>query len=691
MRARMAAAIDRREALRLGGAALLGASLSSSTLGKILLPPARSKRLFFEQSDVPRIRANARSILLGSKYREWAARSPQSLRPAWEQFRKTKNIISDLRKVWAAFEETAVVHLVEPTEALRRALVDTIEEVIDLPKWEYMMDGDSVLGVMRASMATSRMLFAREVLGDEMDADLDRRLLAAIADKGVQPCYHAVYCMDNPDKVVGWRVDLNHSPPVAADLSRWPILFGSNNLRGAPTMALGIGALALLGKDERAEGWLEAAENSAKTAFQLFSGDGSYFEGLSYSQYVLRTLLAFCEAHYRVKGTIDWTREMNFSGYVDYVAAMQAGKKADGNPDIVNFSDAAISIYPCVSSWIEHRTGNPAAQYATEQFAEPGYFLDYLWCRPNRPTRAPSVDLKNSRDEQDWIVCRSGWRAEDAVLAFRSGGPANHEHADRNSFFFKSYGERLLNDHFRAAYNSKDPGWTLRLTEAHNAVLIDGKGHQYHDGREGVCESQSEAKVVRWRDQGQQVWWSSDATQAYRLVNANVSKVLRTVLFAKPNVIVLLDQIELEEEASSVELRFFPDNRDGQADLAAEGDTFAIKRPGGTLFGRSLTNGNVSVQTQELDLFSGVVGGGTFTAAERAEARERHGSFPFIGVQAEAAKKRSIMTVLVARPKGSEEPPPISIQRIDLGWHFEADGVKGIVDTREEFPDVLWA
>ena len=683
--------INRREALRLGGVALLSAGLAPLSWGQIYLPPPRSKRLFFAESDIPRIRANARTVLLGSKYREWASRSPQSLQPAWEQFRKTNNIISDLRKVWAAFEETAVVHLVEPNEACHRALTDTIEEVITLPKWEYMTDGESVLGIMRASMATSRLLFAREVLGDELDADLDRRLLEALADKGVQPCYHAIYGMNHPDEVVGWGVDLNYSPPQAPDMSRWPILLGSNNLRGAPTMALGIGALALLGKDERAEKWLQTAEESAKTAFQLFSGDGSYFEGLSYSQYILRTLLAFCEAHYRVKGTIDWRREMNFSGYVDYVATMQAGEKADGNPDIVNFSDAAISIYPCVSSWIEHRTGNPAAQYATERFAEPGYFLDYLWYRPNRPTRAPSVNLKNCRNEQDWIICRSGWRAEDAVLAFRSGGPANHEHADRNSFFYKIYGERLLNDHFRAAYDSKNPGWTLRLTEAHNAVLIDGKGHQYHDGREGVCETQAEAKVVRWSDQGQRVWWSSDATQAYRLVNENVSKVLRTVVFAKPNVIALLDQVELDGEASLVELRFFPDNRDGQATLDAEGDAFAIKRPGAALFGQSAASGRVSVEARELDLFSGVTGGGDFSEEERAEVRERHGSFPFVDVRSKAAKRHSIITVLVAQPKESAEPPSINLRRTDLGWHFETQGVKGIVDTRGDVPDVLWA
>lgn len=683
--------ITRREAIRLSGFALLGTRFSPSALGKIYLPPSRSKRLFFEESDIPRIRANARTVLLGTKYREWAARSPQSLEPAWARFRETNNIISDLRKVWAAFVETAVVHLVEPNEETRHALMDTMESAIELPKWEYMIDGEETLGIMRASMATSRLLFAREVLADAMSSDLDRRLLEAIADKGVAPCYRAIYGMNNPEQVEGWGVDLKHSHAVAADMSRWPILLGSNNLRGAPTMALGIGALALLGKDHRAEKWLETAEESAKTAFRLFSQDGSYFEGLSYSQYLLRTILAFCEAHCRVKGTIDWKREINFFGYIDYVAAMQAGKKADGNPDIVNFSDAAISIYPCVSSWIERRTGNPVAQYATEHYSEAGYFLDYLWYRPNRPSQSQSLMLKNYRNEQDWIVCRSGWRPDDAVLAFRSGRPANHEHADRNSFFFKIYGERLLNDHFKAAYDSKSPGWTLRLTKSHNAVLIGGKGHQYIDGSEGVNESQAEAKIARWSARGQRVWWCSDATQAYNLVNPDVSKVLRTVLFAKPNIVAVVDQVELGKKASSVEVRFFPDNRDGQAVLSIEENRFSIKRPRATLYGLSAADTVVSTSEQELDLWSGVAGKGKVTEEERASARDQYGRFPFVGVEAEPAKSHSIITVLAASPEGAGVAPRIDVRRTEIGWHFEVDDVSGIIDTSKEVPNVLWS
>lgn len=675
--------MNRREFTQLGGAALLTGGWSLSFAGKIAIPPGRSKRIFFEETDIPRIQANGRSVLLGKKFREWAERSPESLKPAWEQFYKSGNIVSDLRKVWAAFEETAVVQLIEPTEAGHQALIDSIEAAIQLPKWEYMMDGDEVLGLMRSSMATSRLLFGREVLGDQMDPELDERLMKAIAEKGVAPCYRTIYGMEHPDKVVGWRFDPEHPHIQDTDMSRWPEILGSNNLRGAPTMALGIGALALLGRDDRAEMWLAAAEESARTAFQLFFRDGSYFEGLSYSEYLLRTVLAFCEAHYRIKGTIDWTQELDFDKHLDYIAAMQAGKKSDGNPDIVNFSDASKSIYPCVSAWIEKHTGNPVAQYATDHFAEPGYFLDYLWYRPNRPSRAPSQTIKNYRNEQDWVICRSGWRPQDAVLAFRSGRPANHEHADRNSFLYKIYGERLLNDPFGSAYNPTSPAWTLRLTRAHNSILIGGKGHQYHNGEEGVNESQATARLIRWNDLGNTVTWCSDATQAYQLVDSQVTSVTRTILFAKPNVIAVLDRVFLNKEARTLEARFFPDNRDDAAKVSANGRDFKIHRPQATLFGQFASSAQAKAREQLLDLVPGVID------PDKPAETSDSGTFPFIGITANAAPEHSLLTVLVARPDGFTDEPAITIRETDSGWEFEADGVRGAFDTRNRIPKAL--
>lgn len=453
-------------------------------------------------------------------------------------------------------------------------------------------------------------------------------------------------------------------------------------------MGLGLAALALGDRDSRSKEWLDTAVDSAYSGFDLFSEGGSYFEGLSYASYAMRLLLQFCEAHYRVNGTVNWTNAVNWSGFVENVAAMQAGSKADGTPDVVNFSDASASIHPCVGSWIRERTGNPLAQYAAKNFGAPGYFLDFLWYRPLESSRPPREVLKNYHDDLDWIICRSGWEADDAVLAFRSGDPANHEHADRNSFLYKIYGERLLNDHFGAAYERRDPKWTLRMTKAHNAVLIGGRGHQYHEGEEGVNEGQAEAEVVKFVDEGERVWWCSDATHAYQLVNENVSKVLRTVVFAKPNIIVVLDQVDLKSVAEEVEIRFFPDNRDEQAGVEVEESGFSITRPKASLHSHVASSSTLLLSSSKLDPIEDFLSKESVDDKRAGEIRYEFGNYPFVRVRSSSAKEHAIVTVLVAQSHDVVGRPAIDLNLNKNGWRFSVNGVEGFIDTTGVIPDV---
>lgn len=676
--------ICRRDALRFGSVALLGASVFPSLIGQMLRNSGKSSRLFFDKSDIPRIRANARTVLLSAKYQNWAVNSPQAIGPAWEKFSKSGSIVYDLRDFWAVFTETALVHIVEPTPERKRVLLDSIEKVIRLPKWDYLMDGEEDIGLMRAGMAVSRLLFAREVLGDDFSDELNERFLVALAEKGAAPCFRTICGMNAPDEVVGWHFDPLHPHINDNSLKRWPEILGKNNLRGTATLGLGLSALALTGRDPRVDKWLDAAVESAFSTFGQFTASGSYAEGLSYGGYAMRLLLQFCEAHYRVDGSVDWVKAMNWTGFVDGVATMQAGEKSDGTPDVVNFSDASGSIYPCVGSWVRKHTGNLVGQYAVNHFADPGYFLDFLWYRPNLSSQPPARKLKNFRSDLDWVVCRSGWRADDAVLAFRSGNPANHEHADRNSFLYKIYGERLLTDPTGAAYDRKDPKWTLRLTKAHNAVLIGGRGHQYHEGEEGVNEGQAEAKVVAFEERGDRVWWTSDATHAYQLVNKNVFKVLRTVVFAKPNIIILLDRVDLKNGADDVEIRFFPDNRDGAAVLTTEGSRFSLARPQATLFGAFSSNVSHLVETGELDFSEDLLPG------VELNGEEEFGAFPFARARTVAALHHEIVTVMVAQTGAGMQGPEIEISKTVDGWRFDALGVKGILNTRDDIPKLNW-
>src|SRR5690606_14149762 len=104
----------------------------------------------------------------------------------------------------------------------------------------------------------------------------------------------------------------------------------------------------------------------------------------------------------------------------------------------------------------------------------------------------------------------------------------------------------------------------------HSALLIDGEGHQYHDGREGTNPSDARARIVRIGEREGYMFWTSDATEAYALVNEDIASVTRTVyVFPGMDAVLLVDTVLKHDQASTIEARFFGDNRDGGCTIEA--------------------------------------------------------------------------------------------------------------------------
>ena len=142
---------------------------------------------------------------------------------------------------------------------------------------------------------------------------------------------------------------------------------------------------------------------------------------------------------------------------------------------MVNFSDSRSSVNPGAVTLAGQYSGNPLAGYAAKHASEPIWIFDLLWHDLKQATKAPRKELLNVLNDLNWVVCRSGWDANDSVVAFKSGGPANHEHADRNHIMFKAHEERLLNDHVGAAYDRRHEGWKMRATRATTPCCLMGK------------------------------------------------------------------------------------------------------------------------------------------------------------------------------------------------------------------------
>ena len=198
--------ISRREFCYLGASASLLTGLSPfASEARATSNDPKSDRLFFDKSDIEQIRANASSEFLGPLYRDWSSHSPSELSEKLDAFNESRDIIGDFAAALESLTYSSMTQLIDPSQERRDSLIEGIERFIDFPFWDYFLDGpNDAIGIQRAATAIVRLLFAREVLDDEIDSKLDRRLLSAIAEKGCLPCYRTVYGMDNPDTVKGW-------------------------------------------------------------------------------------------------------------------------------------------------------------------------------------------------------------------------------------------------------------------------------------------------------------------------------------------------------------------------------------------------------------------------------------------------------------------------------------------------------
>lgn len=192
---------------------------------------------------------------------------------------------------------------------------------------------------------------------------------------------------------------------------------------------------------------------------------------------------------------------------------------------------------------------------------------------PAPPARSPR-DLPQARHQRDigWVVFHSDLAdaTGNAMLQFKSSdfGSFSHSHADQNSFVVQRGGDPLLIDSgYYPWYGSPhDMSWT-RQTRAHNAVLVNGRG-------QGVWNRAAKGRILAFASGPDFDYTAGDATAAYQQPSLTtdttsyhlrkdihapvelcacyerVRRIVRHVVFVRPDAFVVLDEVETEYPAS---------------------------------------------------------------------------------------------------------------------------------------------
>jgi len=479
-------------------------------------------------------------------------------------------------------------------------------KTIALERWDtFVEDGHLPLGFLRAGNLTRQTALALDWIGDLLTDSERAEVRKQISEKGCVPIVRGLSGMRAPETVKGWGVhpvDQHEFEP--RDMRRWPTILGHNNFRAVMSGGLALGIFALAGHDPRTEAWKEILHDSFDRFTKLYQADGSYDD--------LPHLL-------RPNGS-------------------------------VNFGDAGNSLRSDVGYWIARKSRDGLAQYIAENFHDGHTLFSLIWYDPTVKPESP-VNHFLTKLDLDWIIARTGYEMDDLVVALRSGPPANHEHADRNSVILKYAGEILFSDPYRPTYHHTDPGWFLRTSPAHNTVLIDGLGHPYHDGSEGTNESKASAKIVRCGERQGYVFWVSDATAAYALDNPDVASVTRTVLvFYQIPALVVIDKLQKKSIPATFSARWHVENSDHNGSCAVEGHSFSNLRPNGKFLG-------VCAGTPEIVLKAG-----------RHPLPESTGVFPFVEVTTQTPSRNALLISAGCPLRAQANPPEIILVQEADEW-----------------------
>jgi hypothetical protein len=142
--------------------------------------------------------------------------------------------------------------------------------------------------------------------------------------------------------------------------------------------------------------------------------------------------------------------------------------------------------------------------------------------------------------------------------------------------------------------------------------------------------------VVQYKPSERHLVVTSDATEAYRLVNRDVDLVRRTVVFLKPDILLLFDRVRLKSAKSTVQLRFQIYNEDGQGKAEMGEADFVIRRPRASLRALLIASNTLAVR-------SGV-----------HAVPQDVGIYPFAEAEVNDALDHRILTVCTAQQAGKE-------------------------------------
>lgn len=255
----------------------------------------------------------------------------------------------------------------------------------------------------------------------------------------------------------------------------------------------GLCALALLGDDPRAQGWIDAVDagyvqwfnypgNVLQNRMPTFERSGPSYEGVGYTNYGVSEYL-----HYRFAWQNTYPqRQAAHMEPLDHLATffLQTLYPTEKGYLSTNFDDGSMAVDSTATVLLLIACGlatPDSSRYLQHVHTHPeGVLLSLLRQHPE-PAVHGVAPMSIVYPRMGWATMRSSWADDATFLAMKSGYTWNHAHADAGSFILFKQGMPLIVDSGTCSYSRPEYTTYYRQSRAHNVILFDGAGQPDED------------------------------------------------------------------------------------------------------------------------------------------------------------------------------------------------------------------
>jgi oligo-alginate lyase len=270
-----------------------------------------------------------------------------------------------------------------------------------------------------------------------------------------------------------------------------------HNWWGVCVTGAGLSALALLGDDERAQGWIDAVDagftqwftyqgNVLQNRMATFERSGPSYEGVGYTNYGAGEYLQYRLAWMNTFPERQAAHLEPLEGLAEFY--LQTLYPASAGFYSVNFEDASLhgDVTETILLLAACGLGTPdGARYLRHVQTHPkGTLLDLLRQHP-LPAADGEAPLTKIYPHMGWALMRDSWADDATLMAMKSGYTWNHAHADAGSFMIFHKGVPLIIDSGTCSYSRPEYTGYYKQSRAHNVILFNGEGQPATDNGYG--------------------------------------------------------------------------------------------------------------------------------------------------------------------------------------------------------------